>query len=801
MSFSQTKLSKAEWVSTEIPASDEEKEIYKLIKDGFHNVSLSYNTSQCLEDFLKTEDSELMKIYIYELYLDDKIKKLCTKYSISPPDYENQNIKKIKKADKIRIEHSQDKISLKKDNIIEFILLNYVNQLLKYYKDGKKKWLKQYYTLSILHKYNFKNINFIFYNWITSILQKYNPIVSNELYEQFLENIKDNIESNDAILKYKNKELYEHQKQLFSLFNTPNSFEQSNLVFYSAPTGTGKTLSPIGLSEKYKIVFVCAARHVGLSLAKVAVNIGKKVAFAFGCSQMEDIRLHYFAVKEYEVFKNGKKKVNNMVGDNVEIMICDITSFEIAMLYMKAFHPLQETILYWDEPTISLDYDTHPLHDIIKHNWEINLIPNIVLSSATLPMSKDIPSTIMSFNCKFDNPQHTSISTSDYFKTICILSKDGKKGVPHKLFENYDDILNCVAHLDNHKTLLRYLDLEECAKFIIYVNEHIIMHSNKEYLYLCNYFQDLSDITILNVKQYYLLLLKNVSSNYWTIVYQHFMNDKTIPCDAYIATTSAFTLTHGPTIYISNEIDKLAKFCVQTSNIPSSVLETISSNIEYNQNILDIIKKKERDLEDGTQKDAENEKKIADNRVSTEMKTLQNEIAQLQKQLKNIMLSDMYIPNRASHFSKWAPHNLEFTKSKVFTCSMDEEIVEKIMLLENVEPIWKLLLLMGIGALKLENDPMYNEIMKELAQKQQLYLIIASSDYIYGTNYQFCHSYIGKDLENMSQEKLIQALGRVGRQNVQHNYTIRFRNNDILQKLFLHDTECCEVKNMNKLFV
>ena len=161
----------------------------------------------------------------------------------------------------------------------------------------------------------------------------------------------------------------------------------------------------------------------------------------------------------------------------------------------------------------------------------------------------------------------------------------------------------------------------------------------------------------------------------------------------------------------------------------------------------------------------------------------------------------MYIPNRASHFSKWAPHNLEFTKSKVFTCSMDEEIVEKIMLLENVEPIWKLLLLMGIGALKLENDPMYNEIMKELAQKQQLYLIIASSDYIYGTNYQFCHSYIGKDLENMSQEKLIQALGRVGRQNVQHNYTIRFRNNDILQKLFLHDTECCEVKNMNKLFV
>ena len=31
------------------------------------------------------------------------------------------------------------------------------------------------------------------------------------------------------------------------------------------------------------------------------------------------------------------------------------------------------------------------------------------------------------------------------------------------------------------------------------------------------------------------------------------------------------------------------------------------------------------------------------------------------------------------------------------------------------------------------------DIMKKLAEEQKLYLIIASSDYIYGTNYQFCH--------------------------------------------------------------
>ena len=38
-----------------------------------------------------------------------------------------------------------------------------------------------------------------------------------------------------------------------------------------------------------------------------------------------------------------------------------------------------------DEPTITLDYDNHPFHELLKNNWKENMIPNIVLSSATLP--------------------------------------------------------------------------------------------------------------------------------------------------------------------------------------------------------------------------------------------------------------------------------------------------------------------------------------------------------------------------------------------------------------------------------
>ena len=86
--------------------------------------------------------------------------------------------------------------------------------------------------------------------------------------------------------------------------------------------------------------------------------------------------------------------------------------------------------------------------------------------------------------------------------------------------------------------------------------------------------------------------------------------------------------------------------------------------------------------------------------------------------------------------------------------------------------------------------------MKSLAQEQKLYLIIATSDYIYGTNYQFCHGYISKDLHYMSQEKCIQAMGRVGRNKLQHDYSIRFRSDTLISTLFKPSDYKPEVLNM-----
>jgi hypothetical protein len=138
--------------------------------------------------------------------------------------------------------------------------------------------------------------------------------------------------------------------------------------------------------------------------------------------------------------------------------------------------------------------------------------------------------------------------------------------------------------------------------------------------------------------------------------------------------------------------------------------------------------------------------------------------------------------------------------SKSFTSNVDPTYIEKILTIDDIEDNWKILLMLGIGVFAHHNSDKYVELMKELATKQYLYLIIADTDYIYGTNYQFCHSYFGKDLNDLTQEKIIQAMGRVGRGKLQQTYSIRLRTDNIIKKLFTKEMNKLEVINMNLLF-
>jgi hypothetical protein len=50
----------------------------------------------------------------------------------------------------------------------------------------------------------------------------------------------------------------------------------------------------------------------------------------------------------------------------------------------------------------------------------------------------------------------------------------------------------------------------------------------------------------------------------------------------YFTTKDAYTLTDGPTIIISNDVEKIGKFCIQQANIPAIVMDDIMKKIEYN---------------------------------------------------------------------------------------------------------------------------------------------------------------------------------------------------------------------------
>ena len=268
-----------------------------------------------------------------------------------------------------------------------------------------------------------------------------------------------------------------------------------------------------------------------------------------------------------------------------------------------------------------------------------------------------------------------------------------------------------------------------------------------------------------------------------------------------ITTDDAYSLTSGPTIFLTQDVEKMARFYLKVSNIPDNELDNIMKIMDRNERYMLELEKVEKDEQQrkdkmGTEDLAKDKSK---NKDSTDYKAQQEynrNVSALRAKINSIALSKKYIPNSKAHIRVWAS---EKNTEDVFTSDIEENIVEQIMYL-NINKKWKILLLMGIGVFVKHPNKEYMDIMKKLAEQQKLYLIIASSDYIYGTNYQFCHGYLSKDLINMTQEKMLQAFGRVGRSSSQSDYTLRIRDDELIIKLYTKDDNKPEVTNMNRLF-
>ena len=862
MELSQTKLTKSEWDGIEIPLAETEVNVLNLLVSGYHDVNVRINHHNSLFTFLKIEYSEKMEDYLFNKYFRQEIVNMISKYNVDFIDISNINENvQIKSADKIRLERN-DATNIKKSKIYEHILFNEVNYILKS-KYGRsspseKDFIVHYYTLHKLIRNNIVKMNRHVVNIVNTVLNKYlDDIEIIKLIEYGVLCI----EKNDSILKYGDMVLYDHQKQIFTICKNP----KPKLVLYIAPTGTGKTLTPIGLSEKYRVIFVCAARHVGLALARSAIAIKKKIAFAFGCNSADDIRLHYYAAREYTVNKRtgGIGKVDNSVGYDVEIIISDIKSYLASMYYMLAFNSAENIYVYWDEPTITLDYENHEFHEIIKKNWSENIIPNMILSSATLPKLHELTETVADFTNKFKGAQVYNIESVDCKKSIPLINSDGYVVLPHMMSCDYEQIVKIAQHCERNPSILRYLDLKEVTDFIIYVLKNNFTNTKMR---LHRHFETINDVDMKNIKTYYIKLLQNILEGTWGAIYTHFRSirscrintnskidakgnkiektrsigpgvsvnvsssmsgkpiarmasEQVVPtqqivetgnCGVYVTTKDAFTLTDGPTLFLTNDVEKIARFCIQQANIPVKVMDDLIEKIEFNNKLNGKLNELERELEEINAKNEKNgsggkesrkvNREIEDEEIANRAgkNRIHDEINRIRSQIKTTVLNELFVPNKLHHINKWAPEPDENAKT-AFTSDIEESTVNNILLLHGVKDSWKVLLMMGIGVFMEQENKAYMEIMKRLADEQKLYLIIASSDYIYGTNYQFCHGYLSKDLK-LTQEKIIQALGRVGRNNIQQNYSLRFRDMEHINKLFTSETEKPEIINMNVLF-
>ena len=121
MDLSQTKLTRSEWNSIEIPTEKKELEIISMICKGYHDVNICHNDTLSLLHYLKITSSEIIHDYVFCTYLQKHFVELNDKYKFkySVSKYKKN---KMKKADIIRFSNTDKQLSTSKSKILSLLL-------------------------------------------------------------------------------------------------------------------------------------------------------------------------------------------------------------------------------------------------------------------------------------------------------------------------------------------------------------------------------------------------------------------------------------------------------------------------------------------------------------------------------------------------------------------------------------------------------------------------------------------------------------------------------------------------------
>ena len=202
----------------------------------------------------------------------------------------------------------------------------------------------------------------------------------------------------------------------------------------------------------------------------------------------------------------------------------------------------------------------------------------------------------LGITARFDESRIYNIVSHDCNKSIPLININNQIEMPHLKFADYTQLQECARHCDRYRTMLRYFDLNEIVQFIHYIDEHNYV-SDERYKISTKY-EDLTLLTMNNIKIHYLELLQKLTPQQWSSIYEHFQSIRKTKFDSniHIATKDAHTLVDGPSIFLADDVEKISKFVLQSIKIPEVVISNMMEAMDHNDKVLEVLKKKERTI-------------------------------------------------------------------------------------------------------------------------------------------------------------------------------------------------------------
>jgi len=178
MDFLQSKLTKKEWESIEAQVSLDEKEILKMIDSGYSDCSIFQNKNVSLLNFLKMEEDDSLHGTLFEKYFQEKIQKTLKKYGTFKYKTDLKKLKKLSSTDSIRIQNLDENITVNKERIFEYLLIDLCYQIIKLKYKNKSSYVSYLYSLIHVLKSSITKINIYVLEFAKNVIETYSADIS-----------------------------------------------------------------------------------------------------------------------------------------------------------------------------------------------------------------------------------------------------------------------------------------------------------------------------------------------------------------------------------------------------------------------------------------------------------------------------------------------------------------------------------------------------------------------------------------------------------------------------------------------